>query len=401
MDSPRRVVIIGNGIAGVLVAARVRFLEPDPTKVSLDIWTREPHDHYSRIRLPEVFAKEMGADALRTYNPEWYASRAIGVHRGREIVSVDRGARRIVAKDGQSVEYDELVLCPGSEAVRLGVPGADLAGVFTVREYGDADAIRRYLGTGERQAVVVGGGLLGLEAAHFLQTAGVTVTLLEKEGRLLPRQLDEVGSRLLRAMVTKPRCAVVVGAEITGLLGEARVRAVKLRDGSEIGSQTVLVTAGIAPRVELARAAGLQVGVGVVVDETLRSSDPNIWAAGDVVEFRGVTWGIIPAAMEHASVVAANLLGRDPVRYHKTIPRNTLKVAGIELESMGEVDVAPGRGVAILTHLDEARGHYEKYVLRDGALAGCILLGSRENHEFASEHIGRATTEEEIRARLR
>jgi nitrite reductase (NADH) large subunit len=194
---------------------------------------------------------------------------------------------------------------------------------------------------------------------------------------------------------------ILLSARVTALLGDRRVSGLELADGTELPAETVLVSAGIRPRIELARAAGLAVNRGVVVDSSLRSGDPDIFVAGDLVEFDGIVWGIIPAALDHAPVVAGNLLGREPAAYHQTVPRNTLKVAGVHLTSMGNVLAADpdAAGFTVISRLDEAGERYEKYVVRDGLLAGSILLGSSQNLAFVNQHIGKPVSEEELRAR--
>jgi NAD(P)H-nitrite reductase large subunit len=289
----------------------------------------------------------------------------------------------------------------GAESFKPPIVNSDLHGVFTVREYGDADAIRNHTTAGTRHAAVIGGGLLGLEAARHLQSPGVEdVTIVEIFPRLLPKQLDENGSMLLRRIVEGPKCKVILGAKVTEFIGENRVRGIRLEDGREMPAETVLISSGISPRTRLAREAGLEVNKGVVVDERLQTSDPDIFAAGDLAEFQGIVWGIIPAAVDHAPVVAANLLGRGPVAYRQTIPQNTLKVAGVSLTSIGKVliEKREAESYQVVERLDERRMRYEKYVLREGILEGCILLGSRDNYGFAVQGVGKAVTAEQIKA---
>jgi nitrite reductase (NADH) large subunit len=228
------------------------------------------------------------------------------------------------------------------------------------------------------------------------------VTVVEILPRLLPRQLDQEGSELLRKLVQGPRLAVRLGAEVTEFLGEKRVRALRMAGGDELPAETVLISAGISPRIALAREAGLAVRKGIIVDEQLRTSDPSIFAAGDAAEFQGVVWGIIPAAMDHAPVVAANILGRGLVAYRQTIPQNTLKVAGISLTSIGKVVLGEEEAAryVVVKKLDDAARRYEKYVISDGVLVGCILLGSRENYGFATQNIGKPVTPSDIETRL-
>jgi nitrite reductase (NADH) large subunit len=414
MAAALRAVIVGNGIAGVTVAAHLRRLEPDETKARIEIYTREPYEYYSRIRLPEIFASRLSAQDLAIYKPGWYEEKHIQVYKNREVTGIDRGRKRIEMAHGAAVPYDELVLCMGADSYKPPISNSELDGVFTIREYGDADAIRRYVTAGTRHAVVIGGGLLGLEAARYLTAPGVeSVTILEVLPRLLPKQLDEKGSILLRSLVENKSTTVILGAKVASFLGERRVEGLRLEDGREIPAETVLISAGISPRVRIAREAGLTVSKGVVVDEHLRTSDPHIYAAGDLVEFQGIVWGIIPAAMDHAPVAAANLLGRgplgkghvgrDPVSYRQTIPQNTLKVAGITLTSIGKVVLDEGEKdrFQVIDSLDPQNKRYEKYVLQDGVLVGCILLGSRANYGFASQRIGTPVGREEIEERLR
>ena len=401
MGDPLRVVIVGNGIAGVMTAAKLRQLEPDPGKLDVEIYSREPYEYYSRIRLPEVFTSRLGPEDLEIYKPEWYAQRRISVYKNQDVMRIDRGARRIVTRNGTEVPYDELVLAMGADSFRPPIGNIDLDGVFTIREYGDADSLRNYVTAGTTHAVVIGGGLLGLEAAYYLQSVP-SVTVVELFPRLLPRQLDETGSALLRKLVEGDHCSLVLGVQMRKLIGERQVRGLLLADDREIPAETVLISAGISPRIDMARAAGLAVKRGIVVDENLRSSDPHIWVAGDLVDFQGIVWGIIPAAMDHAPVVAANILGRGPVAYRQTIPQNTLKVAGISLTSIGKVILDNGEKdkYTVIEKLDEPGRRYEKYVVRDGSLVGCILLGSRANYGFAMQRIGKPVTREEIEARL-
>ncbi len=398
-----KVLIIGNGIAGVMVAARLRGLEPDEAKLAIEIYTREPHEYYSRIRLPEVFSSRLGALDLEIYKPGWYADRHIQVFKNQEAASIDRNGKTVRLRGGIEVPYDALVLCTGADSFKPPIRNAELDGVFTIREYGDADAIRRYVTDGTRHAVGVGGGLLGLEAARFLAVPGVEdVTIVEILPRLLPRQLDEEGSRLLRTLVEGPRLAVRLGAEVTEFLGQRRVEGLRLAGGAELPAETVLISAGITPRISLAREAGLAVRKGIIVDEELRTSDSCIFAAGDAAEFHGVVWGIIPAALDHAPVVAANILGRGPVRYRQTIPQNTLKVAGISLTSIGTVSFGEDQAgrFTVVKKLDEAARRYEKYVLDGGVLVGCILLGSRDNYAFATQNMGKPVTPADVEMRL-
>ena len=207
---------------------------------------------------------------------------------------------------------------------------------------------------------------------------------------------------MLQSVIEGPRSKVILGVEVTTFLGARTVRGLKLADGRELPAETVLISAGIKPRIGLAKDAGLAVRKGVIVDEHLRSSVEHVWAAGDLAEFQGIVWGIIPAAMDHAPVVAENILDKGPVVYRQTIPQNTLKVSGVSVTSCGKVNIEPGEEsrFQVIAKSDEAHTRYEKYVLENGALAGCILLGSRDNYSFATQRMGKPVIPEEIQARL-
>ena len=386
-----KVLIIGNGIAGVSVAGALRKLDPDPARLSIEIFTREPYELYSRIRLPEIFRSRLEPDDLQMYQPGWYEQRGIQVHKNRKVARLLRAEKKILLEDGEQASYDKLVLCMGASSARPPIPSCDLEGIFTIREYGDADALRRYLQAGTRQAVVLGGGLLGLEAAHhILSPALERLTVIEQAPRLLPRQLDETGASLLQRLVERWPCRVLVGTSVSEFLGRGKVEGVRLVDGRELPAQTVLISAGIRPRIELAREAGLVVNRGIVVDSRLRSSDPDIYVAGDLVEFEWVVWGIIPAALDHAPVVAHNLLGSPGAQvYQQTIPQNTLRVAGIELASIGKVVLDGEGGFEVVQRYDERQERYEKWVFLQRRLVGALLIGSRENLAFARRSLGR------------
>jgi NAD(P)H-nitrite reductase large subunit len=399
-----KIVIVGNGIAGVMIAAKLRELEPDPQTFTIEIYTREPYEYYSRVRLPEVFASGLKINELELYKPGWYDKRNIGVYKNMEVVRLHRGDKQIELRNEIRVPYDKLVLAMGSDSLKPSVPNVNLHGVFTVREYGDAEALRRYISSGTNNAVVIGGGLLGLEAARHMVASGIkNLTIVEAAPRLLPKQLDEEASAILKELVERWPCRVLLGSELVEFLGELRVHSLRLKTGEVLDAQTVLIAIGILPRIQLCGEAGLIVNRGVVVNEYLCSSDPDIYIAGDLVEFQGVVWGIIPAALDHAPVVANNILGRTPIPYHQTIPINTLKVAGISLTSMGKISFSETerRYYQIISKTSKDRRRYEKYITREGVLVGSILLGSKENVKFINQRTGRNVSSQELQGFLR
>ncbi len=386
-----------------MTASKLRTAEPDPKKLEIEIYTREPYEYYSRVRLPEVCATMMSAEDLEVYKPEWYEKKNIEVFKNQEVEKIYRATKEIALKSGKRETYDKLVLAMGSDAFKLPIKNTDLDGIFTIREYGDADNIRQYITKGTKHAVVIGGGLLGLEAARHIRKAKIdTLTIIEIFPRLLPKQLDEEGAGILKRIIERLGCTVILGAQVVEFCGEKQVKSLRLKDGRELPAETVLISAGIKPRIGLAKDAGLTVNKGIVVDDHLRTNDKDIFVAGDLVEFGGMVWGIIPAALDHAPVVANNILGNDHIKYKQTIPQNTLKVVDIYLTSMGKVTFDDGHEneYTIFKKTDENKERYEKFVVKDGKLVGSILLGSKDNLNWLTQKIGKEITENEIKLRL-
>jgi nitrite reductase (NADH) large subunit len=376
-----RFVIMGNGIAGV-TAARALSEGGDgapvlsSAEVEVEIYAREAYHYYPRPRLYRFLAGEVELEDLYSYPPAWYEKRGIAVHLGVEVVELDPVSKRITLSDGRQVSYDRLLLATGGRAFVLPLKGVDKEGIFTLRTIEDALAIREWAREAKR-AVVIGGGLLGLETARSLRGLGLEVTILELEPYLLPRQLDAEGAELLRKRIEDMGIEVMLNARSQAILGDGKATGVLLEDGREIAGDLILISAGIRSNVQLAQDAGLEVQRGVVVDEHLRTSAEDIYAAGDVAEFQGRVYGIIPAAIEQARAAAANMLGREPTEYRGTIPSNTLQVVGIDCASIGVCHPPEGEGYQELRK--PGADAYKKLVLKDGRLVGAILLGDRKD----------------------
>jgi len=375
-----RFVIIGNGVAGVTAA---RILAERGAGGEVEVYTRESFHYYPRPRLQSFLAGESKLEELPMYPPSWYEERGITVHLGTEVVSLDPEAKRITLgactehsrSDGRRVSYDRLLLATGSRPFVPPIEGVNKDGVFTLRTVEDALAIKRWA-EHARRAVVVGCGLLGLEAARALTVSGLQVTVLEREAYPLRRQLDAEGGALMRELIGTMGIEVIVEASPHAVLGGDRATGVLLEDGREIEGDLVLISTGVRSNVELAQQAGLEVERGVVVDEHLRTSTEDIYAAGDVAEFQGRVYGIIPASLEQAKVAALNMLGEDAT-YEGTVPSNTLRVVGIDCTSIGIVHPPKDEGYL---ELRKSEGRvYKKLVLKDGCLVGAILLGDKKD----------------------
>ncbi len=366
----RRFVIIGNGVAGITAA---RALSGSGNEV--EIYTQETHHYYPRPRLQKFLAGEIELAELPLYPPSWYERRGITVHLGTEVVGLDPRAKRIALADGRQVSYDRLLLATGSRPFIPPIEGMDKGGVFTLRTIEDALAIKRWAEGAER-AVIVGGGLLGLEAARALTVLGLGVTVLERGPYLLRRQLDAEGGGLMRELIEAMGIGVILEASSQAILGDGQASGVLLQDGRRIEGDLILISAGVRCNVALAQEAGLEVSRGVVVDEHLRTSAGDIYAAGDVAECQGRVYGIIPASLEQAKTAALNMLGEDAA-YQGTIPSNVLQVVGIDCASIGVVHPPEGEDYQELRK--SGAGVYKKLVLKDGRLVGAILLGDRKD----------------------
>jgi len=378
-----RLVIIGNGVAGITAARTIAQVRPG---TEIEIYAAEPYPYYSRPRLWEFLAGEIEQDDLYFYPPGWYESRGIHVHLGKQVASLAPDRREITLADGTVVPYDRLLLTTGARSFVPPIQGADKEGVFTLRNIEDARAMRAYVGTGIKRAIAIGGGLLGLETARALRLLGLEVTVVEMFPYLLPRQLDAEGAKVLTALIQETGLAVVTGATTENILGDGRATGIRLKGGQEIAGDLILISAGVRSDVTLAREAGLTVNRGTVVDQYLRTSAEGVYAAGDAAEFEGRVYGIIPAAIEQARVAGAHMADGDPEPYEGTIPSNTLKIVGIDLTSIGVVNPEE-EGYQELRRTDEAGQRYKKFVLQDGRLVGAILLGQWDDTAQVSQLI--------------
>ena len=377
-------VIVGGGVAGVTAAQAI--VRADPA-AEVHLFGAEPYPYYRRPRLWEFIAGQVEPDALAFRPADWYAGQGIHLHLGERVDSFDPTAHRMTLSDGSTVEYDRLLLATGARPFVPPCEGTDKAGVFTLRTLDDARAIREYART-VSTAAVVGGGLLGLETARALHTAGLAVTVVEFASHLLPRQLDGEGAGVLRTLLEAQGLQILTNGATVAVRGEERATGIQLEDGRQVPGGLVLFSTGIRSNVALAREAGLVVERGVVVDEHLQTSAADVFAAGDVAEFAGRVYGIIPAAVEQARAAAANMVAPGSALYGGTLVATTLKVAGAELASLGK-STAEGAEYTHLRHVDLTGGRYRKLVLRKGRIVGAILLNDKERTRPVTQLIER------------
>ncbi len=367
-------VVVGTGMAGAKVVEEVVARAPD--RFSIRLFGAEPHGTYNRILLSSVLGGFQDPRRLWINPLEWYESRGIGVHAGVKAEMIDRQNQVVLGGGGKVAEpYDVLVLATGSRPFVPPMAGTRQRGVFVFRSLDDCSAIAAYAQECDR-AVVLGGGLLGLEAARGLVSHGLEVTVVEVAPHLMVQQLDATAGALLRRKIEALGLEIMLEAQVAELVGtEGRVTGVKFKDGSVLETDMVVISCGIRPNVDEAKAAGLAVEKAIVVDDQLRTSDPSIFAVGECAQHRGRLYGLVDPVYEQARIAADVLTGAKPqAAYCGSRLATTLKVMDVDLVSMG--DVHGGADTEVVSHLDPAAGVYKKVVIRDGRLAGAIVLGA-------------------------
>ncbi|MBC7251362.1 MAG: NAD(P)/FAD-dependent oxidoreductase [Anaerolineae bacterium] len=364
-----RHVIIGGGVASITAAIELARRQAG----EIELYTAERYPYYFRPRLPYFLAGEIAQEDLYVHPLSWYENKGIAVHLDSKVERLMPDQKRVLLANGSEVPYDRLLLATGGVSFIPPIEGTDKKGVFALRTLDDAITIREYAAHCQ-EAVVIGGGLLGLEAARGLRALGLSVTALEFFPRLLPRQLDAEGSAVFQRLIEGLGINVGLQAETKSIVGKGEVRGVVLKDGREFAAQMVLVAAGARSNAGLAAEAGLRIDRGIAVDEHMATDAPDIYAAGDAA-FRGRAWGIIPVARAQALVAAANMAG-DNALYEEVVPSNTLKIVGIDLTSAGTV-TPEDEGFVEIRRSDPEAGVYKKLVLKDNTLVGAIVLGDK------------------------
>jgi nitrite reductase (NADH) large subunit len=343
-----------------------------PNEYEIVVFGAEPHGNYNRILLSPVLAGEKRAEDIVLHAPEWYAEHGVTLHAGDPIVAIDRRRRTVKSQRGVELSYDRLLLATGSNPIVLPVPGANLPGVITFRDLADVEAMLAAAKRG-RKAVVIGGGLLGLEAANGLLSRGMSVTVVHLFETLMERQLDAAAAALLRASLTSRGIAFKMPAQTSAIVGTDSVQGVQFADGTGIDADLVVMAVGVRPNTTLAREAGLRCDRGVLVNDTLQTYDPSIYSVGECVQHRNVTFGLVAPLWEQARVCATHLAELGISRYRGTVPATQLKVTGIELYSAGDFQNSCNGEDIVLR--DPARQIYKRLVIRDNKLCGAVLYG--------------------------
>jgi nitrite reductase (NADH) large subunit len=368
-DPRPHLVVVGNGMAGCRAIEEI--LARDSSRYRVTIFGAEPRVNYNRIMLSPLLAGEKSFEDIVINDHAWYADNGIQLVVGDPVVAIDRAAKTVTAKSGKAVSYDKLLIATGSDPFIIPVPGKDLPGVVTFRDMDDVGAMLRAADAGG-EAVVIGGGLLGLEAAHGLSLRGMKVTVIHLMSTLMERQLDEAAGWLLKHELESRGQTILTSADTAEIYGDGKVEGVRLKDGREIPASLVVMAVGIRPNTALAKEAGLAVGRGIHVDDHMVTSDANILAVGECVEHQGQVYGLVAPLWEMCRALADGLT-TGPTGYGGSVTSTKLKVSGIDVFSAG--DFSGGDGAEDIVLRDASRGVYKRVIVKDDRILGAVLYG--------------------------
>ena len=366
----KKLVVIGNGMAPG--RALEKLLEASPDTFDVTIFNAEPRVNYDRIMLSPLLSGEKSFEQIVIHGDGWYVKHGVTLYKGCTVTDIDRAKKTVTSATGITASYDQLIIATGSQPIIIPIPGANLAGVLSYRDLDDVEAMM-VAARARGRAVVIGGGLLGLEAAAGLKEQGMDVTVLHLMPTLMERQLDTTSGHLLQRAIEARGIKVITSANTKAILGAKRVEAVELADGTRLPADIIIMAVGIRPNAGLAKTAGLTVNRGIVVDATMRTSDPDVFALGECAESEGQVFGLVAPLYEMANVAAAQLGGDATVKFKASATATKLKVTGINLFSAG--DFAEGRDREEIVLRDAARGVYKRLILKDGRLIGIVLYG--------------------------
>ncbi|WP_417413266.1 nitrite reductase large subunit NirB [Hoeflea sp.] len=395
MTEKQKLVVIGNGMAPGRMLEHLFETAPDAYDVM--IFNAEPRVNYDRIMLSPVLSGEKSFEDIIIHGDGWYIEHGVMLYKGHKVVEIDRKAKTVRSEHGEVAAYDKLVIATGSAPFIIPVPGHKLPGVLTYRDLDDVDAM--LLAAQSRgKAVVIGGGLLGLEAAAGLKERGMDVTVIHLMPSLMERQLDPAAGYLLEQELESRGIKVITKASTKQILGETRVEGIELEDGTIIPATLVVMAVGIRPSAALAKEAGLSVNRGIVVSDRMQTSDPDIYSVGECVEVNGNVYGLVAPLYQMAEVAASHLCGGSDKRFVETSTATKLKVTGINLYSVGDFAEAEDREEIVLR--DAAAGVYKRLVLKDNRILGVVLYGETADGAWFFDHLKKQTDISEMRESL-
>ena len=401
-----KITLIGNNVAGTFSAQNIRNLNKE---VEIEIFTQERYSYYSRVNLPELIPGKTTIEDLIVFKEDWYKDKNLKLYLNKKATKIDT-ENKFLYFEGVSdpVSYDRLILALGSTPNIPPIKNAlemrdHKKGVFTLRSIDDAMAIKDFIKKNEaKKAIVIGGGLLGLELANQVKNSNLDTTVVEFFPRLLPRQLDEDCGEMLKSEIENRDIKVILNATTEEILGNEKVTGIKLKDGRVIKADIVLIQAGIRPTTNLAKTGNIKTGKGIIVNEFLETSEKDIYAVGDCIQYKDQIWGIIPACIEQSKIVAASVLGLKKVEYKGTTPKNTLKIIGLELTSIGIINPSKEEkgGWDILKKADKKDCCYQKLILKNNKLKGAILFGENQALSYVYKKMEQDVDREELKRLL-
>ncbi len=365
-----KLVVIGNGMAGMRTVEELLKIAPDLYDIT--VFGEEPYGNYNRIMLSPVLAGEKTIDEIMLNDLQWYDDNNIKLEKGKKIVSIDRKARTVTADDGTTAKYDRLLIATGSQPFIIPLPGHDLAGVIAFRDIADVDKMLA-AAKSKKNAIVIGGGLLGLEAANGLMQQGMNVKVVHIMDTLMERQLDEPAAKMLSQSLEERGMEFLMGAQTESIKGDGKVEQVCFKDGTSVAADIVVMAVGIRPNIELAEKVGIHCERGIVVNDTMQTFDPRIYSVGECVQHRNETYGLVAPLFEMGKVCANHLALYGIGRYEGSVTSTKLKVTGIDLFSAG--DFTGDDSTESLVFQDAAQGVYRKLIVKDNKVKGTVMYG--------------------------
>jgi len=389
----KRYLIIGNGVAGARAAVKIR--EADQ-KGEIHIFTEEAYPFYYRVRFPEFMAGEVTIQNLTIHTKEWYQSKGISIHLEEPVTEVNVQKKEVTSQQGKSYAYDLLLMATGGNSFVPPIKGKEKKGVFSLRTVEDAIRMKEFSG-GVKKAILIGGGLVGLETGGALLRRSIKVAVIEHNPRILPRQMDPEGAEILQRKMESMGFSFFLNGQSEEILGKETAEGVSLKDGRTVEGQMVIVSAGVKPNIKLAQAMGLETKNGILVNDRLETKTNGIFAAGDVAEHRGRCYGIWPAAQRQGETAGVNMAGGNTL-YEGTVVSNTLKVVGIDLTAAGEID-AEGK-LDCVVRSDREKCIYCKVAFKEDKIVGCIVLGDVEQRSEILGAVEKGVNIEQIKRSL-
>jgi len=388
-------VVIGNGVAGTAAALNIRKIDSQGT---ITVISEEPYPFYSRIRLMEFLAGDVDEKGLIIRKNQWYEDNRIELILNTHVSEIDAVKKEVITSSGDKVKYDRLLLGTGANSFIPPIPGAGKKGVFTLRTLKDAIAIRDFAKQKNHRVLIIGGGVLGLEAGNGLRKAGNSITVAEFFPRLLPRQMDPEGAGILKKQMEQMGFRFHLGAKSKEIIGKDRAEGLLLEDGTRIDCDMIIISAGIRHNSVLAQDLGMKIDKGLIVNDRMETGVPDIYAAGDLIQHNGICYGIWPAAEKQGEVAGINMAGGNAL-YTGTTISNTLKVAGIDLMAAGDID-AEGKKESIVVK-DSDNFIYKKIVIQNNIIVGAILYGDIKDRKKILKALENRTDINQLREELK